>query len=191
MWNTLSLPLLPGPLYPEVVVLFRVLSIVIYWPSTEPSIKRCTCINKQKNSGSRWALNNNITWTQMVWVSWRQDANVRISLQIEPSVTHGRATSAKMRKKCCYGQKNWGQNSCLSPFPTNLSHTSNITLSRIKCEKYIFIKKCVCSFIEVRILCLIMFRIYWYMYVAIQIYGSKRTVNTWNYLSANRKVNVR
>ena len=27
---------------------------VIYWPSTEPSIKRCTCVNKWKNSGSVW-----------------------------------------------------------------------------------------------------------------------------------------
>ena len=33
---------------------------VIYWPLTEPSIKRCTCVNKRKNSGSRWALNNNL-----------------------------------------------------------------------------------------------------------------------------------
>ena len=34
---------------------------VIYWPTTEPSIKRCTCVNKWKNSGSRWTLENNIT----------------------------------------------------------------------------------------------------------------------------------
>ena len=41
---------------------------------------------------------------------------------------------------------------------THLSHTTETsTLSRIKCEGYIFIKKCVCSFIEVRKLCLIMF----------------------------------
>ena len=44
---------------------------------------------------------------------------------------------------------------CLS---THLSHTSETsTLLRIKCERYIFIKKCVPSFIEVRILSLIMF----------------------------------
>ena len=35
--------------------------IVIYWPSTEPSIKRCTCVKKRKNSRSRWTLQNNIT----------------------------------------------------------------------------------------------------------------------------------
>ena len=32
----------------------------IYWPSTEPSIKRCTCVNKWKKSRSRWALGKNI-----------------------------------------------------------------------------------------------------------------------------------
>ena len=35
--------------------------IVIYWPSPDPSIKRCTCVNKRKNSRSRWMLENNIT----------------------------------------------------------------------------------------------------------------------------------
>ena len=80
-------------------------------------------------------------------------------------VTHGWATPAKMRKKCCYGhKKNLGQNNSLSPSPSHLSHTRNITLSGIKCERYIFIKKCVRSVIEIRILCLIMFRIYLYMY---------------------------
>ena len=34
---------------------------VIYWPSTEPSVKRCPCVNKRKNSGSRWVLGNNIS----------------------------------------------------------------------------------------------------------------------------------
>ena len=35
--------------------------IVIYWPSTEPLIKICTCVNKRKNSRSRWSWDNNIT----------------------------------------------------------------------------------------------------------------------------------
>ena len=44
---------------------------------------------------------------------------------------------------------------CLS---THLSHTTEAsTFSRIKCERYIFIKKCVRSFNEVGKLCLIMF----------------------------------
>ena len=53
------------------------------WPSTEPSIKRCTCVNKWKNSGSRRTLENNITRCRLVWDCWRQDAEVRTSLQIE------------------------------------------------------------------------------------------------------------
>ena len=72
-------------------------------------------------------------------------------------MTYGWATPAKMRKKCCYGQKNLGQYVAVCLRLQLTSHTRNITLSRIKCERYIFIKKCVRSFIEVRILCLIMF----------------------------------
>ena len=49
-------------------------------------------------------------------------------------------------------RKTLGQYSSLSPSPTHLSHTRNITLSRKKCERYIFIKKCVRSFIEVVII---------------------------------------
>ena len=37
------------------------ITYVIYWPSTELSTKRCICVNKRKNSGSRWALDNYIT----------------------------------------------------------------------------------------------------------------------------------
>ena len=79
-----------------------------------------------------------------------------------------------MRKKCCYGQKNLGQYSSLSPSPTHLSHTRNITLSRIKCERYIFIKKRIRSFIEVRILSVDCFRIFVYVYV--QLYCGYTTL---------------
>ena len=54
---------------------------------------------------------------------------------------------AKMRKKYCW------DNIAVCPRPQLISHTQpTSTLSRIKCERYIFIKKCLRSFIEVRIL---------------------------------------
>ena len=40
-----------------------------------------------------------------------------------------------------------GQDNSLSPSPAHPSHTRNITLSRIKCKRYIFIKKCVSAYI--------------------------------------------
>ena len=70
IWNTPSLPLLPDPLSPGVVVpigqfLTEVPAVVgesvIYWASTETSIKRCTCVNKRKNSRSMLMWDNNIT----------------------------------------------------------------------------------------------------------------------------------
>ena len=62
-------------------------SFVIYWPSTMPSIKRCTFVNKRRNSGSRWTSDNYITRCHrrlesvLVWVgvSSRQDTELRAS----------------------------------------------------------------------------------------------------------------
>ena len=69
-----------------------------------------------------------------------------------------------MRKNCCYGQKNFGSiSSSLSPSPTHLSHTTNIN----PFEDNVW-EKCVRSFIEVRHHCWLCFRMYMYMYVAIQ-----------------------
>ena len=136
---------------------------VIYWPSTEPSIKRCTCIDKRKNSGSRWTLDNNITrcpdGSSQLEIRCRSESQ-RQTESFGPSVTHGWATPAKTRKKFCYGrEKNLGQYVAVCPRLQLISltqQTSSIP-SRIKCERCIFIKNCVCSFIEVRIVFLIMF----------------------------------
>ena len=62
------------------------------------------------------------------------------------------------KEECCYGRENFvSKSSSLCPSPAHLLHITNInpftTLSRIKCERYIFLKKCVFSFIEVRIWC--------------------------------------
>ena len=63
-----------------------------------------------------------------------------------PSVTHSWATPAKMRKKSCYGQKNLGQYVAVCSHLQLTSHSQpTSTLSRMKCERYIFIKKCVRS----------------------------------------------
>ena len=71
---------------------------------------------------------------------------------------------AKMRKKCCYvWRRTWGQYSSLTPSQAHLSHTTS-TLLRIKCERDIFYEE-VCSFVHrSSSLCLIMLRIYLYMY---------------------------
>ena len=68
---------------------------------------------------------------------------------------------AEMRKKYC----------CVSIAVCHhlqlISHTQpTSTLSRIKCERYIFIKKCVRSFIEVCHYCWLCFRLYlYYVYI--------------------------
>ena len=147
---------------------------VIYWPSTEPSIKRCTSVNNRRNSGSRCTWDNYITRCHRrlgsvpVGVSWGTRCQRENQLagshwptveQPQPRWERTAATVKRTLGSIC---------SSLSR-PRLTSHTqSTSTLSRIKCERYIFIKKCVRLFIEVRILCGLCFRIYLYMFVAIQ-----------------------
>ena len=126
-------------------------------------VKRCTCVNKWRNSGSRWAWDNYITrchrWLGSVpvpvgvGVSWGQDASMRISLQTEglwPSVTYGWAAQPECERSAAMIRRTWVQYVAVCPHLQLTSHTQpTSTLSRIKCERYIFIKKCVRSFIEV------------------------------------------
>ena len=146
---------------------------VTYWPSTEPSIKRCTCVNKRRNSGIRWTLNNNITSTLTARVSWEQDAEVRASGRqrasghqwptvVQPQQRWGRSAAMVRRTR--------GQYVAVCPTLQLISHTQpTSTLSRLKCERYIFIKECVRLFIEVRILCLIMFLLI-FVFVFVYVY---------------------
>ena len=126
--------------------------IVTYWPSTQPSIKRCISVTKRKNNGSRWAINNNMTSTQTAWVSWRQDAEFRSSSReregFGPSVTHGWATKPRWgRSAAMVERRTLGQNNSLSPSPVHLLHTTNINPFGNKVWEIYFYKE-VCSFVH-------------------------------------------
>ena len=88
-----------------------------------------------------------------VGVSWEQDASMRISLQTEdlrPSVTHGWAAQLEWGRSAAMVRRTLGQYVAVYPCPQLISHTQpTSTFSRIKCERYIFIKKYVRLFIEV------------------------------------------
>ena len=133
---------------------------VIYWTSTESSIKRCTCVNKRKNSGSRWTLNDNITRAQTVSVSWGQDASMRASGRqraLGPQWPTVKQPQSRWERSAAMVRRTLGQYSSLSPFPAHLLHTTKITLSRIKCERWYLYRE-VCSFVHwSSSLCLIIF----------------------------------
>ena len=206
-----------------------------YWPSTKPSIKRCTCVNKRKKQAhpaedvgiSPWPMDvvefGTYAYThrkqvdakqlynlgpQTTWVSWSSSCSQLVSSsQFEFSSSRswrsdasgvrtssrqrGRALGtpveqpSRMRKKNCYGQRNLGPIcGSLCPSPTHLSHITNInpfaTISRIKCERYIFLKMCVRSFIEPRHYV----SAYIYMYMRIQHYkrAKEKLLCTWETL---------
>ena len=116
-------------------------SNVIYWPWTESSIKRCTHVNKRKKSGSRWALEYNITRCPSGLRQLETGYLSENQLQTEgfgPLVTPRLSNPSQDAKKVLlWSRKNLGQYSSPSLSPTHLSHTTNITLSDIKCERFI------------------------------------------------------
>ena len=125
---------------------------VVYWPSTEPSIKRCACVNKRKNSGIRWTLENNITRLPSGSSQWETGCRSENQLQTEgsgPLVILGWATQVKMRKKCCYGRgRTWvniAVRPCLHAF---LTHNKHHHLENKVWEIFIFIKKCTRSLLK-------------------------------------------
>ena len=148
--------------------------IVTHWPSTEPLIKRCTCVNKRKNSGSRWSSKKNITRTQTAWgvgdgVSWGQDTEVRAS---------GRQRALGPQwptvEQLCQDEKEvllWSEElgvsiAVRSQSLPHLSHTTSINPFENKVWEIYFYKE-VCSFVHwTSSLCLTMFPyIFVYVYV--------------------------
>ena len=83
---------------------------VIYWPSTEPSIKRCTCVNKRKNSGSRWTWDNNITRCPGRFELVGDKMSNWDQLQTEgfgPSLAHGWATQPRWERGAAMVGRTW------------------------------------------------------------------------------------
>ena len=126
--------------------LLKVTFNVIYWPSTEPSTKRCTCVNKRKNSGNRWTLENNIT--RCLGGSSQLETGYRSENQLKtegfgPLVTPGWATKTKMQKECCYGRgRTWVNIAvlpCLQSFLTHTTQFSKISVRDLYKEVYSFV----------------------------------------------------
>ena len=130
----------------------RQYSIVIYWPSTEPSIKRCTCVNKRKNSGSKRTLENNTTRCPDGLSLLETGCRSENQLQTEgfgPLVTPGWATQAKMRKKYCYGRGRTWVNRAVRPcLHSPLTHNKHHPFENKVWDIYIFIKKCIRSLLK-------------------------------------------
>ena len=129
---------------------------VTYWPSTEPLIKRCTCVNKRKFSGSRWTRDNYIIRCQRQLESvgdkmpkWEPVGHWGLCALSDPRLNNPRQDE---KESLLWSEELGSICSSLSPSPAHVSHTTNINPSRVKCERYIFIKKCVRSFIEVVII---------------------------------------
>ena len=142
-----------------------------YWPSTEPSIKRFTCVNKRKNSGSWWTQENYITRClrrfEPVGVSWRQDAELRANgWQSVCALSDPRLSNPSQDEGdvLLWLEELGSICSSLSPSQTHLSHTTNNNPFENKVWEIYFYKE-VCSFVHwSRHYCWLCFRIYLYMH---------------------------
>ena len=145
--------------------------IVTYWPSTEPSIKRCTCAKKRKLVDIKQKYNQNTVDLSQLETRWRSESQ-RQTEGFGHSVTHGWATAAKMGKTCFYGQKNLGSIcSSLSPSPTHFSHTTSINPFENKVWGIHFYKE-VCSFVHwSSSLLLIMFPLIFVLCICMSLYN--------------------
>ena len=127
--------------------------IVIYWPSTEPSIKWCTCVNRWRNSGSRWALENNITRCPGGLRQLETGCRSENQLQIEgfrPSVTYGWATASQGEKEVLlWSREEFGINIAVRPcLYSPLTHNKHHPFENKVWEIYILIKKCIRSLLK-------------------------------------------
>ena len=97
------------------------------------------------------------------------------------------SSPARMRKKCCYGQKNFGSIcSSLSLSLTYLSHTTNINPFENKVWEVYFYKE-VCSFVHVKSsICLIIFPLIFVLWV----YNTLNFPGNWKKKTWNMKMTV-
>ena len=110
----------------------------------------------------------------MAWVSWRQDAGVRASGRpraLGPQWPTVEQPSPDEEEMLLWSEE-LGVNIAVSP--AHLSHTTNITLLRIKCERLYFYKE-VYSFVHWSLSLLLTMFIFVYVYV--QLYYGYTTIN--------------
>ena len=125
-------------------------------------------------TGSRWATDNYITRWHRRLGSVAVPVGNRMPAEWEPasdrglgpSVTHGWVAQPECKRSAAMVRRTLGQYVAVCPRLQLTSHTQpTSTISRIKCEKYIFIKKCVRLFMEVVVIMFNYVRIYLYMYM--------------------------
>ena len=150
MWKKLFKNEISKKYFREIQWMTADFAFVTYWPLTEPSIKRCLCVNKRESSRSRWTLNNNITSTQTAWVSWRQGAELRASdwqRALGPQWLTVEQPEPRWGRSAAMVRRTLGQNNSpsLSPLTSHTQLTS--TLFENKMWEIYFYKE-VCSFVH-------------------------------------------
>ena len=138
---------------------------VIWWPSRQ----EIHFTNKPKKSGSRWTLRKNIDRVPAAVRVGDRNAKVKNQLAEGWALSDPRLSNPSQYAKAVLL---WSREELVSikqsvPVSTHLSHTTNITLSKIKCERFRFCKKVYSFVIEVvhnRLMMFTHISVYLYMY---------------------------
>ena len=132
---------------------------VIYRPPTEPSIKRCISVNKRKKSGSTWTLDNNITrcpdGLSQLETGCQRENQLTDWWLCGPQSPMVEQPSQDEKEVLLWSRKNLGQYS-----HSFLTHNKHHLFDYKVWVIYIFIKKCVRSFVEVVIISWLCSRVY-------------------------------
>ena len=125
-------------------------TLVSYWPSTEPSIKRCTCLNKRNQVGVKQKYNQDTDGLSQLEIGCQRSENQLQTEGLSPQWPSVEQPRPRWGRSAAMVRRTLGQYVAVCPRLQLTSHTQpTSTLSRVKCERYILIKKCVRSFIEV------------------------------------------
>ena len=142
--------------YTKILQFNKFCTVVTYWPSTEPSIKKQVHpgedigispwpVDVVEFGADAYADRKQVEvkkfYNQVPQTAWVSTSSVRVAVPVgdkmpdwEPAPDRGLGPSvtpveqpSRMRKKCCSSQRNLGSiYGSLFPSPTHLSHISNI-----------------------------------------------------------------
>ena len=96
---------------------------VTYWPSTELTIKRCTCVNKWKQVYVKQKYNQDTDGLSQLEIGCQRSENQLQTDGLGPSVAHGWAAQPESERSAAMVRRTWGQYVAVCPRLQLTSHT--------------------------------------------------------------------
>ena len=125
--------------------LHQSLYICYIW-TLDRAVNQVMHLCKEAEVGGRQTKYNQGTYGLSQLEIWCSRVRTSSDIGLGPSVTNGWAAQPNCEKSAAMVRRTWGQYVAVCPISNSLSHSRNITLSRIKWEVYFY--KEMCSFVQ-------------------------------------------